>query len=148
MRTEVEHHSLVATAKNPRVGESRHAGTNLDGAASGVIENTVLEGPAVGVPGPAGDGSVDEGGPEEDEDHAGNDSAALGGGTSSEGGSNGAEHHLVEGVEKGGNERRALGGSSENLHEAEVSEITNEAVGGSFAKGKRVTPEVPLEDDD
>lgn len=148
VRAEVHHHLLVAAAEDPRVGQSRHTGTDLDGDTTSVVEDTVLETPAVGVPHPVSERAVDEGGPAEDEDHARNDATALGNGTDREGTSDSAEHHLVEGVKEGGDERRSDRGGAPDLHETKVLEITDEGVAGRLGEGERVTPEIPLEDDD
>lgn len=91
---EVEHHLLVTTTENPRVGESRHTGSNLDGTTTGVIEDAVVVCPAIDVPGPAGNGAVDQCRPEEDKHHGGEHTTALSDGTDHEGGSDGAELHL------------------------------------------------------
>lgn len=148
VRAEVHHHLLVTSAEDPGVGESRHAGTDLDGDTTGVVEDAVLEGPAVGVPNPVCERAVDEGSPEEDEDHAGNDAATLSNGADGKRTSDGAEHHLVEGVEEGGNERGADRGGAQDLLETEVVHVADEGVSGCLAEGERVAPEIPLEDDD
>lgn len=148
MRAEVHHHLLVAAAEDPGVGQGGHTGTDLDGDTASVVKDAVLEAPAVGVPDPVGKRAVDDGGPEENEDHAGNDATTLSDSADGEGGSDTAEHHLVEGVEEGGNERAADRGSGPDLHETEVGEVTDERVVGGGAEGERETPEVPLEDDD
>lgn len=148
MGAEVHHHALVAAAEDPGVGERGDTGANLDGDTAGIVEDAVLEAPAVGVPDPVGERAVDESGPEEGEDHAGDDTATLGDGADGEGGSDGAEHHLVKRVEQGGDERRADRGGGPDLHEAKVREVANEAVVGGGAEGEREAPKVPLEDDD
>lgn len=94
MGAEVEHHLLVAPAEHPRVGERRKTGADLDGPAAGVVENAVVEGPSVDVPHPAGERAVDEGGPEEDEDHGREHAAALRDGADHKGCRDSAEHHL------------------------------------------------------
>lgn len=94
MRAKVKHHFFLAFAENHAVGQGRAAGGDLDGAAAGVVEDAVFEGPAVGVPDPAGDGAVDEGGPPEGEDHGGDEAAAFGDGAHDDCGGYGAEHHL------------------------------------------------------
>ena len=94
MRAKVEHHLLLALPEDHAVSEGGATGGNLDGAAAGVVEDAVFVGPAVGVPDPAGDGAVDEGGPPEGEDHGGDEAAALGDGAHDDGGGDGAEHHL------------------------------------------------------
>jgi hypothetical protein len=95
MRAKVKHHLFLAFAENHTVGQGRAAGGDLDGTAAGVVEDAVFEGPAIGVPDPAGDGAVDEGGPPEGEDHGGDEAAALGDGAHDDCGGDGAEHHLV-----------------------------------------------------
>lgn len=148
VRAEVHHHLLVSSTEDPRVGERRHAGADLDGDTASVVKDTVLETPAVRVPDPVGERAVDESGPEEDEDHAGNDATSLSDGADSKGTGDGAEHHLVEGVEEGGDERGADRGGAPDLHEAKVLEVADEGVAGRLAEGERVSPEIPLKDDD
>ena len=67
--TKVQHHLLLTATENHGVCESGKTGTNLDRSSTGVVVNTPLVCPSVHVPCPAGDGAVDESGPEEDEDH-------------------------------------------------------------------------------
>lgn len=94
MRSEVEHHLFVASAENPGVGEGRHTRDNLDGTATGVIENTIVEGPSVDVPNPAGNRTVDKGCPEESENHGRQNSATFSCGTNDESSSDSTELHL------------------------------------------------------
>lgn len=144
MRSEVHHHLFVAAAENPGVGESGHARADLDGDTASVVEDTGLEGPSVGVPDPVGQGAVDDGGPAEDKDHGGDDTATLSDSTNGESSSHSAEHHLVERVEEGGNEGRALRGGSPDLHEAKVCQVADKRVARGCAECERVTPEIPL----
>jgi len=51
--------------------------SSYHGSPAGEVEAPELVDPARGVPGPAGDGVVDEGCPDEHEDHAGEHAAAL-----------------------------------------------------------------------
>lgn len=120
VRAEVEHHLLLALAEHKRVGEHGHAGGDLDGPAAGVVHDAVHEAPAVGIPGPAGDGVVDDRGPAEGPDEEGQDTAALGHGAYLDGGCDGAELHLVEGVEQGRHQRRARTGLPKGVLQAEV----------------------------
>ncbi len=78
MRAKVQHHLLLPTAENHRVGESGETRHNLDGTSAGIVEHTPLEGPAVGVPDPVRDWAVDDGGPAEDEDHGRHQATSLG----------------------------------------------------------------------
>lgn len=75
-----------ALAEHDAVGEGAGAGGDVDGAASGEVVRGELEEPAVGVPGPVGDGVVDDGGPDEHEDDGGEHATTVGDGTDSEGG--------------------------------------------------------------
>lgn len=59
-----------ALAEHEGVGKGGGAGGDVDWSSTSEVETTHLEGPAVGVPGPAGNRIVDDGGPDEDEDHA------------------------------------------------------------------------------
>jgi hypothetical protein len=95
VRAEVEHHLLLATSENHRVGESGASGNDFDGTTASVVEPTPLEEPAVYVPGPVCDGAVYDRGPEPDEDHHGNQATALGNATDDNSSSDGAKLHLV-----------------------------------------------------
>lgn len=75
-----------ALAEHDAVGEGAGARGDVDGAASGEVVRGELEEPAVGVPGPVGDGVVDDGGPDEHEDDGGEHAATVGHGTDGEGG--------------------------------------------------------------
>jgi hypothetical protein len=146
--TEVEHHLLLATSENHGVGERRHTRSNLDGSATGVVEDTPAEGPAARSPHPTGDRAVDKGGPDEDENEERHEAAALSDGACDNCGRDGAELHLVESEEEVGNKCRAWTGRGESVHETEFSEVANESVRRSVAESERVSPEVPLEADD
>lgn len=98
VRAEVHHHLLVTAAENPRVGESGHTRANLDGNTAGIVENAVDETPTTGVPDPVCERAVNESGPEEDENHARNNTASLSNSTDGKSSSDSAEHHLVERV--------------------------------------------------
>lgn len=57
----------------------------MDRGSSSKVEATEDKGPAVGVPCPASDGVVDDGGPDEDEDKDGAKATTLSDGTDSKG---------------------------------------------------------------
>ena len=147
MGPEVDHHLLLAPAEHDRVRERGHARDDLDGPAAGVVVDAVVVGPAVDVPDPGRDGAVDDRGPEEHEDDEGQQPAALGDGAGDDGARDGGELHLVQAVEQLRDERAAGAGHAEGVLEAEVPEVTDEAVRGRDAEGERVAPEVPLERD-
>ena len=92
---EVQHHLLLASAKNHGVCESRATGDDFDRSSTGVVEDTPRESPAVDIPDPARDWAVDNRCPAEEEDHHWDQATALGDGTSQDSGSNGAELHLL-----------------------------------------------------
>lgn len=73
-----------ALAEHDGVCESCGAGRDVDGGSTGEIEAAHFEGPASRVPGPAGDGVVNYGGPDEHEDHAGKHATSVCGGTDGE----------------------------------------------------------------
>ena len=95
MWAKVDHHLLLPLAKDQGVRESRHSGSNLDRTTACVVHDAILEGPAVGIPGPACYGAVDKGGPEEDEDHHGHQAAAFGDCSDNDGSCSGAELQLL-----------------------------------------------------
>lgn len=94
MGPEVDHQAFLPAAEHQGVGQGGHAGADFDGAAAGVVHHAVFVGPAVDVPGPAGDRAVDQRGPEEDEDHHRGETAAFGDGADDDGGRGRAELHL------------------------------------------------------
>ena len=71
----------AAFAEENGDGESGCARRDVDGGATGEIKAAHDGRPAVGVPGPACDGVVDDGGPYEDEDEEGTESSAFSDGT-------------------------------------------------------------------
>lgn len=148
VRTEVHHHLLVAAAQDPRVGKGGHTRANLDGNTTGVVEDAVSEAPAVGVPDPVGERAVHEGGPEEGEDHGGNNAATLSDSADGKSSSDSQEHHLVERVQQSGDQRGSRRGSSPDLHETEVLKVTNEGVSRAGREGEGVSPEIPLKYND
>lgn len=74
-----------ALAEHQGVGESASSRGDVDRTATGKVVAGEVEQPAVAVPGPVGDGVVDDGGPEKHEDHGGEDTAAISDGADGEG---------------------------------------------------------------
>lgn len=119
-------------------GSSR---VDVDGCSSGEIETTEDERPTVRVPGPACDGAVDDGEPDEEEDHDGANLGSLGKATNREdsgdelevvsgepsrfGRTTHTEHALVGAEEQSWNSRRTDRWVSEHALEAEVLQVTN-----------------------
>ena len=94
MGPEVKHHFLLTTAENPGVCQSREAGADLDGTATGIVDDAPSVTPSTGIPRPAGDWAVHEGRPEEDENHCRNETTTFRDGSDGDGRRGGAELHL------------------------------------------------------
>lgn len=75
--------------------QSRHTGRDVYGSTSGEIESTEDVRPTASVPGPAGDGAVDDGEPDEHPDHDGTEAATFGETAGGEGDGDAGEHVLV-----------------------------------------------------
>lgn len=71
----------------------------MDGPASSIIEGGEVVEPAIAVPGPAGNRAVDDSGPDEGEDHGGEETTALKGTTNHNLYGSNAEKALEEGEE-------------------------------------------------
>lgn len=98
MGTEVDHHLLLASAEDQGVSQSGHTGDDFDRASTSVVEDSIVESPSVDVPHPAGNGAVNKGRPEENEDHERENPTPFGDGSSSDGGGDGTELQLQSGV--------------------------------------------------
>lgn len=112
----------------------------MDGSTTGEIETSENKHPTVCVPCPAGDGIVDEGGPDEDEDTARKHASSFRGGADSEGGGNCREHTLENSE---GEIRNIAGLLCQNTLETEVVEVTDEGT-RSLGEGEGISPEEPL----
>lgn len=134
---------VVTLAADKSVGKSTGTRGHVDGATTGVVKITQGGKPSARVPGPAGNGGVDDGQPDEKVKHHGAKSGALVGTTNHNHTSNGSKHTLVDHVEDIGHGRDD-GGSTQAVLEAKVLKSTNELV-GVVGKGQRVAPEEPLE---
>lgn len=147
MGTEVDELAFSTSAENPGVSETAQTGADLDRASTSVVEHTPFESPTVDVPNPARDGCVDDGGPNESEDHGGENTTTLGHRAHQDGHGNGRELELVERVEELRDQWGAGTRCVEHISQSDVVEVADESVGGAGGEGERVTPEVPLEDD-
>lgn len=94
MGSEVQHHLLLTLPEHHRVCERRHTRADFDGSAASVVEHAVFEGPAVDVPYPAGNGAIDECGPEEDENECWDETSSFGDGAHDNGSCDSAELKL------------------------------------------------------
>lgn len=95
MWAEVQHHLLLTTTEDHRVGEGRHSGYDFDGTSASVVETSPCEEPSVRTPGPAGDRAVYNGGPDPDEDHHRNETTTFGNSSNNNGSGDGTELHLA-----------------------------------------------------
>ena len=146
MRTVIE---LMGTVASPlpehhRVCEGGGTRRDVHRCSSRKIQPSHLVGPPTRVPRPAGDGIVDDGGPDEHENDTGQHAPTLRDGTRSQGDSDGREHALIYGEEKIGDLVGADGGACKNVHEAEIREVTDEWA-GRVGECQRIAPEEPLE---
>lgn len=140
--------TVAATlAQHDGVRQSRRAGRDVHGGSASEVEAAHLGDPAGWVPGPAGDGVINDGGPDEHEDDAGQHAAALGDSADGQGDGDGGEHALVDSEQQVGDLGRADGGGGQHVAEAEVLEVTEE-LACRVREGQRVAPEEPLEGDD
>ena len=69
----------------------------MDRSSTGEIKTTEFVGPACWIPGPTGNGVVDDGAPDEHEDYTGEHSRTVDRSTDGESRSDGGEHALVNG---------------------------------------------------
>ena len=96
--------SVSATfAKVDRDSEASHTRRDMDGRSTCEIKPAKDKRPSIGVPRPAGDGVVDDGGPDEDENHNRAETTAFSDGTHGEGGGDGSEHKLIDAEKNGWN---------------------------------------------
>ena len=107
-------------AEVQRNRQRRGTTADMDWCSSCEIETAEDERPAGGVPGPAGDRVVDEGGPDEDEEEEGAETAAFGDGADGEAGGDAGEHELVYAEDDGGDAVGAGRGRIANAAEGEV----------------------------
>lgn len=102
------------------------------------------KGPTGGVPGPAGEGAVDNGEPCKEEDHDGANLGAFRETTDGEDRSDHGKAALVTGEKKSRDAARASRGCLENTLEAKVAKVTDKGR-GAVRECERVAPEEPLE---
>lgn len=68
---------VLPLSENQSICQSTAAGSDVDRASTGEVERGEIEEPTVGIPGPAGNGAVDDGRPAEGENHRRKDAATL-----------------------------------------------------------------------
>lgn len=120
----------TSLAQHHRVSERGAPRRNMHGRATCKVQPAELIRPPGRVPRPAGDGVIDDGGPDKHEDDAWKHAAALGDGTHGECDGDSAKHALIDGEEEVGDAGRAHRGLREDILEAEVGEVADEAPSG------------------
>ena len=140
--------SAVATtfSEHQRVGQCSRARGNMHGCTSGKVETSQLVYPSRAVPGPASDWIVDNGRPNEREDHGRQHTTTFSGSTNGESDSDGSEHALVDSEHQIWNPGGANRRSCQDITEADVLEVADKFA-GRMGESERVSPEEPLERD-
>lgn len=139
--------AVKSLSKDKCVCKRRPSGSNVDRSTTSKVERRQVVKPAIGVPGPASNGAVDNGSPQEGKYQGRNDAATLKGSTNHDLDGASAEEKLVQAEHNLRDEGRTRRRRNLDIHEAEVGEVANEGTGGA-AVGERVTPEHPLESGD
>lgn len=135
---------VLALAQHEGVRQRGPARRDVHGAAAGEVERREVVQPAVGVPRPARDGAVDNGGPQEREDERGHDAAALEGAADDDLHGARAEEQLVQAEDDLGQQRGAGRGRDLHVPQPEVGQVADEGVRRARVR-QRVAPEHPLE---
>lgn len=110
------------------------------------VETREVEQPTVCVPGPAGNGTVHNGGPAESENHRRHDAATLERPTNNQLNCHRTKEHLVQTKHDLGKESRAGRWSGHDVLHAKVLHVTDERTGCTRVC-ERVAPEQPLKAD-
>lgn len=133
---------VVSLSANKSIGKGTGTRRHVDGATSGIVKATKDSDPASCAPGPAGDGSVDNGHPDEEEDHHRAETGTFVSTANHDHTSDGGEHALVKAKENIRDKRNHAGGA-EHIHETKVVEFTEEGA-TIVGKDEGVAPEEPL----
>ena len=116
----------------------------MNRSATCVVERGEVEEPSVGVPGPAGDRTIDDGGPEEGKHQAGKNPTTLEGTANNNLHGARAEEQLIETEDDFGNVGVTGRWCHKDVPHAKVGHVTDEGRCGSGV-GQSVSPEHPLE---
>jgi hypothetical protein len=153
-------------AQHDGVGEGSSAGGDVHRCAAGEVETSHFEGPAGGVPGPAGDGVVDDGAPDEHEDYARQHAASVCCGANRQSGTrllvsfhllllvdiegmdirDSSKHPLINRKQQIRDPRTADTRRTQHVPEPDILQITDEGI-RRVREGEGVAPEEPLEGD-
>jgi len=136
--------STLALTQHEGISQTCPAGSNVNRSASCVVERREVEEPSISVPCPAGNWTIDNGGPEEGEDQARKNAATLEGATDHDLHCACAEEQLVKTEDDFGDVGVTGGRCHRDVLHAEVGHITDEGRGGPGI-GQSVSPEHPLE---
>ena len=155
----------AALAQHVRVSQSSSSRGNMNRCSAGKVEATHLEDPTRGVPGPAGDGIVDKGRPNEHVDDARQHASTLCYCTNGKSNTgirsalmkvdaedeiyvrDSGEHALVHTEHQVRNSRASNRWSTKDIHQTKVVKISD-VLSCSMRESQGITPEEPLEADD
>lgn len=144
VRTEKHQHPFLPFPQDSSVCQGRKARTNFNRSSASPIERGIFICPTGRVPDPTSNGTIDQGGPEENKHHEGQHSPSLRDAAGNDSRRRPRKHHLIESVKQFRNKWRSRGWGGKRIHETETLQISNKAAGGGFGKGQRVPPKVPL----
>jgi len=98
----------------------------VDRGTSSEIKTSHKVRPTVSVPGPASNGIIDDGGPDEDKDNHRKNTSTLGSSTNSKSRGNGSKHALVNSKDQIGDLGTANRGIAKDTSEEGVIKVTDE----------------------
>lgn len=145
VRTEKHQHPFLPFPQDSSICQGRKARADLNRSTAGPIERGIFICPTGRVPDPTSNGTIDQGGPEENEHHQRQNSPTLRDAAGNDGRRRPGKHHLIESIQQFRNKRRSRGWGGQRVHETETLQISNKTAGGGLGKGQRVPPEVPLD---
>ena len=135
--------STLALAQHKSVGQACPTRGNVNGSTSSIVKGRKVEEPSVGIPCPAGNWTINDGGPEEGEDQARKNAATLEGATDHDLHCACAEKQLVETEDDFGDVGVTRRWCYHDVPHTKVGHVTDESR-GSPGVGQSVSPEHPL----
>lgn len=120
------------------------SGSDVNRASTSKVQRGKVVQPSVGIPGPACDGAVYDGGPAERKNHGWHNATTLEATTDDKHHGANAEQHLIEAKDDFGEKRGTRRRSSNDILHSEVGHVADERASGSRVR-ERIAPEHPLE---
>lgn len=130
---------MLSLSQDHRVCQCRPARGNVDRPTACEVEGGKVVEPAVAVPGPACDGTVDDRGPTECKDETGDDTSTFERAADNDLYGTCAEEHLVQAEDNLGDVNASRRRGRNDIFKAEVGEVADEGVRGARV-GKGVAP--------